>query len=79
MPKSAPADAPAAALESAARVLDTAGALTGVPPSHLLYARVDLAAAADDYLLLELELIEPSLFLLHTPNAAELFAEALLG
>jgi hypothetical protein len=43
----------------------------------LLYSRVDLALAEDDYSLLELELIEPSLFLLHAPNAAEHFADAL--
>jgi hypothetical protein len=60
-------------------VLDAAGALTGVAPDALLYARVDLAAAGNDYLLLELELIEPSLFLLHAPNEAERFAEALLS
>jgi hypothetical protein len=29
-------------------------------------------------LLLELELIEPSLFLVHAPNAAEHFADALM-
>jgi len=77
VPKSAPADAPAAALRCAARVLEVTGTVTGVTPNDLLYARVDLAAAGDDYVLLELELIEPSLFLLHAPDAAERFAEAL--
>jgi hypothetical protein len=78
MPKSAPAEAPVAARQCAERVLDAAGALTGVVPNDLLYARVDLAATGNDYLLLELELIEPSLFLVHAPNAAEAFAAALL-
>jgi len=77
MPKSAAAEAPAAALRCAERVLEATGALTGVAPNDLLYARVDLAAAGDEYVLLELELIEPSLFLLHAPQAAERFAAAL--
>ena len=79
MPKSAPADAPVPAVEGARRVLEAAGALTGVSPNDYLYARVDLAAAVpDQYLLLEIELIEPSLFLLHAPNAAEEYASALM-
>src|SRR5204863_7871767 len=68
MPKSAPAEASAAALRCAERVLDVAGALTGLAPTDLLYARVDLAAVGGEHLLLELELIEPSLFLVHAPN-----------
>jgi uncharacterized membrane protein len=79
MPKSAAANAPAAAVKSAERVLEAAAALTGVAPNDLLYSRVDLAPAEEGYLLLELELIEPSLFLLHSPNAAESFADALLS
>ena len=79
MPKSAPANAPAVAVKSAERVLDAAAALTGVAPNDLLYSRVDLAPAEDGYLLLELELIEPSLFLVHAPHAAERFADALLS
>ena len=47
--------------------------------NDLLYSRVDLAPANEGYLLLELELIEPSLFLVHAPNAAESFAAALLS
>jgi anti-anti-sigma factor len=79
MPKSAPAEAPARALECAERVLTGAQALTGVPPNDYLYGRVDLAPSGADFLLLELELIEPSLFLLHAPAAAESYAEALLS
>lgn len=78
MPKSAPAEAPAAAIECAARVLEAAGALTGVSPNEMLYSRVDLAATGSDCVLLELELIEPSLFLVHAPNEAEAFAAALV-
>ena len=78
MPKSAPAEAPAAAHRCAERVLAAAQDLTGVSPDDYLYARVDLAPSGADFLLLELELIEPSLFLIHAPAAAEQFAEALL-
>lgn len=78
MPKSAPAPASAAARYRASEVLAAAAATIGIVPNGLLYARVDLAEVApDEYLLLELELIEPSLFLLHAPESAEAFAEAL--
>ena len=78
MPKSAPAETPIAARRCAERALEAAAALSGVMPNELLYSRVDLASTATgDYLLLELELIEPSLFLLHAPNAAEQFADGL--
>jgi len=78
MPKSAPANAPATARRCAERVLAAASAITGVAADALLYARVDLAPVGDDFLLLELELIEPSLFLLHAPDAAEQYADALV-
>lgn len=79
MPKSARATATDAARAFAERVLVAATDNIGVSTGELLYARVDLAETApDDYLLLELELIEPSLFLLHAPEAAENFASALL-
>lgn len=42
-------------------VLDAACAHVGIPRSELLYARVDLIGGPDNPLLLELELIEPSL------------------
>lgn len=79
MPKSAPAAAPPNARRCAERVLDTAGVLTGVSPNEYLYARVDLAPSGDEFVLLELELIEPSLFLGHAPDAAEAFAAALVS
>ena len=78
MPMSAPADAAAAAVRFAERVLSlTPGAPgTDTPP---LYARVDLAELDDgDFQLLELELIEPSLFFVHAPQAAERMAEAII-
>ena len=79
MPRSAAAEAPPAAQRCAERVLAAAQELTGVSPNDYLYARVDLAPSGSDFLLLELELIEPSLFLVHAPAAAEQYAEALLS
>ena len=78
MPKSAATAASNEARRFAYRVLSAASAGAGLVPNDLLYARVDLAeTGADSYQLLEVELIEPSLFLLHAPDAAETFAGAL--
>ena len=78
MPKSAATATTSAARDFAQHVLATATHIVGTAPAELLYARVDLAETApDEYLLLELELIEPSLFLLHAPEAAENFGSAL--
>jgi O-ureido-D-serine cyclo-ligase len=80
MAKSAAAEASDAARERAAQVLAAASASTGVEPHELLYARVDLAEVAlNEFVLLELELIEPSLFFAHAPAAAERFAAAVTG
>jgi hypothetical protein len=62
-------------LEVAGEVLDRMPFDAG----SMLYARVDLVPDADgDPLLLELELIEPSLFLTAADGAAERFARAIL-
>lgn len=48
-------------------------------PSELLYARVDLLALDDGTpVVTEVELVEPSLFFRHAPQAADALAEALL-
>lgn len=44
-----------------------------------LYARVDAVEGKSKLLLMELELIEPSLYLEYHPKAAERFAEAIIG
>lgn len=64
---------------AAQRALDAFGdLLPDVPP--LLYARVDLVEDEEGTLrLLELELIEPSLFLPQAPGSAGLLADAVLG
>ena len=53
-------------------------ALAGFKPGKLLYARVDMVPdAAGQPRLMELELIEPSLFFLQSPPALERFADAI--
>jgi glutathione synthase/RimK-type ligase-like ATP-grasp enzyme len=42
-----------------------------------LYARVDTVVAADRFVLMEIELVEPSLYLEHDPPAADAFALAI--
>jgi len=46
-------------------------------PASLLYARIDLLPSPDGPLLLEAELIEPSLFLAHADGAADRLAGAI--
>jgi glutathione synthase/RimK-type ligase-like ATP-grasp enzyme len=47
-------------------------------PGEALYARIDMVRGADGALrLMELELIEPSLFLSHAPDGGKLFADTL--
>lgn len=52
--------------------------LSALPFPTPLYARVDMLPAADGPRLLELELVEPSLFFATAPDAAERLAEATL-
>lgn len=71
-----PAEATAAQRETAQQVLD---AVTGLVPGAAspLYARIDLVTGTDGRpRVLELELAEPSLFLLQAPGAAERLAAA---
>ena len=56
-----------------------AAAALAAAPDPLLYARVDLAPGPDgEPMLMELELTEPSLFLLSSPGAADRCATAVL-
>lgn len=55
------------------------GLWPGDPDDRLLYARVDLLRGDDDEVFVtELELVEPSLFFRHDPEAADRLADALL-
>lgn len=78
-----PATPPASVVRDAEAVLAAGARLAGVEPEQLLYGRVDglVRGAGDDarLVLMELELLEPSLFLLQAPEAAERAADALLA
>ena len=65
-------------LASAAEIGVATAALAAVPggPGKLLYARVDLIGGPDTPLVMELELIEPSLFLPFAASSAGLLARA---
>ena len=47
-------------------------------PSPWLYVRVDGIETANGYVLLELEMLEPSLFLAQNPDAPARFADAIV-
>ena len=66
------ADPPASLVEQARAVLAAAG-------DDLLYARVDGIRRGDDFLLMELEINEPTLFLAMSPGAPVRFADAVMG
>jgi hypothetical protein len=69
-----PAEPSAAERAVADAVMDEVARRFGVP---MLYARVDLLPSVDGPLLLELELVEPSLFLGYAAGAADRFAAAI--
>ena len=58
--------------------VEVAGAALGQAPGPLLYARVDLVRDAGQWWLMELELLDPELFLAFEPAAAERLARALV-
>ena len=63
-------DPPDALIEHAHAILD-------IHAPDCLYARVDVVAAADRFVLMEVELVEPSLYLEHHPPSARAFALAI--
>ena len=68
----------AAERDTAEQVLDTVAALRRWPREQFTYARVDLVPGPDSTpTLIELELAEPSMFLVHDPPAADRFAAAI--
>jgi glutathione synthase/RimK-type ligase-like ATP-grasp enzyme len=66
------------ALEPSAALLAFGGRVLGTLADPCLYARVDVVETSRGLLLMELELIEPELFFLVVPAAADRFADAIL-
>lgn len=60
-------------------VADAALAATPCGPGELLYARVDVVGPVDQPLLMEVELIEPELFLPFAPGSADALARAVVA
>jgi glutathione synthase/RimK-type ligase-like ATP-grasp enzyme len=58
--------------------LAVAEAALAACPGPCLYARVDLVRGEDGPVVMEVELTEPSLYLVEVPSAAETYAEAIL-
>ena len=58
--------------------LDVARAALAQCPGPRLYARVDLVQGEDGPVVMEVELTEPSLYLVEVPAAADTYAEAIL-
>lgn len=65
--------------EPRAVLVEQAAAILGAIPGPLPYARVDGVVVGDAFVLMELELIDPVLFLGWHPDAPRRFAEALHG
>lgn len=59
-------------------VLEQVRSIIATVPDELLYARVDGVVRSGTFLLMELELFEPSLYLSFEPRAAETFAATLI-
>jgi glutathione synthase/RimK-type ligase-like ATP-grasp enzyme len=69
----------AAPVEPAPAIVDAAVRALAASGQETLYARVDGVRRGGRFEVMELELVEPSLFLETTPGAAERFAHALAG
>ena len=66
------------AAEPAPAIVDAATRALGAAGQETLYARVDGVVRGGRFEVMELELVEPSLFLGRSPGAAERFAHALV-
>ena len=56
-------------------LIDFGNKVMGTIPYQCLYSRVDVVRGSDNYLLMEVELIEPSLYFNMDPKAPQMFAE----
>jgi glutathione synthase/RimK-type ligase-like ATP-grasp enzyme len=61
-----------------ALLIDEAQALLDEHAAGCLYARVDVVVTGVRFVLMEVELVEPSLYLAHEPEAAQTFARAVV-
>jgi len=66
------------AVEPTSEELETARRALSLAPGEVTYARVDLVEVDGEPSVMELELIEPELFLGHAPGAVDRFADHLL-
>jgi glutathione synthase/RimK-type ligase-like ATP-grasp enzyme len=69
--RAAPVEAPGWAVDEAARILNLC-------PEATAYARVDAVLFDDHMVLMEVELVEPELFFVYRPEAADRLAAVLL-
>jgi glutathione synthase/RimK-type ligase-like ATP-grasp enzyme len=69
----------ATALAPPSFILREAKRIISLIDAPLLYARIDGIEAAGNFILIEVELIEPSLFLSQAPGASQAFADAILA
>jgi hypothetical protein len=74
-----PASPPAALIDDAHAVLAAAARCAGLEPSEVPYARVDGVERDGRLLLMELECLEPHLFLAYAGDAPERLARAILA
>lgn len=70
-----PAIASPETIATATQIMHHVAAITGLQPT---YARVDGLLVDEHFVLMELECVEPELFLLHHPAAGDTFASAVL-
>ena len=74
-----PIDAPEAVIDVADRAVAAAGTICGLS-EPLVYARADfIALDSGAWVLNELELVEPSLFFRHSPEAASRLTDEIIG
>jgi glutathione synthase/RimK-type ligase-like ATP-grasp enzyme len=65
--------------QATSREIAVARAALAVAPAHCTYARVDLVDTADGPVVMELELVEPALFLNDDPSAPDRFAATIIA
>jgi hypothetical protein len=62
-------------ISQAAKAVQTVGDITGIMP---YYARVDGLRDGDDFILMELECVEPEMYFTRSAHAAERFVQVII-